>query len=294
MTISPAVETAANPGTSGSGSEPAPFFQRLDAAMERNASLLCVGLDTEPEKLPAPLRQLPVMEAIVAFNRQVIEATADLVACYKPNLAFYEALGPAGLEALQRTLALIPPEIPVIGDAKRGDIDNTMRLYAKALFDVYGFDAVTASPYLGRDALEPVMARRERGVFLLCRTSNPGSGEIADLNVNGQPLFLVIAERVHAWNTSGNLGLVVGATYPHELARVRERCPDLPILLPGVGAQQGALEESVAIGCDQRGRGLLVNAARQVLYASSDAQFPSAARQAAAQLRERINRARGA
>ncbi|MGH2351145.1 MAG: orotidine-5'-phosphate decarboxylase [Chloroflexota bacterium] len=270
----------------------APFKERLARAMARNDSLLCVGLDPEVGKLPAPLRNRPPAEAVVAFNRRIIEATADLVACYKPNLAFYEALGPAGLEALRETLALIPEEVLTIGDAKRGDIANTMRLYAQALFDVYGFDAVTASPYLGRDALEPLLCRTDRGVFVLCRTSNPGTAEITNLQVEGQPLFVRIAERVQAWNENGNTGLVVGATYPRDLATVREVCPDLPVLLPGVGAQHGALEDSVAAGLDGDRAGLLVVAARQVLYASSGDDFPQAARRVAQEVRARINRVR--
>jgi orotidine-5'-phosphate decarboxylase len=226
-----------------------------------------------------------------------VDATADLVAAYKPNLAFYEALGPAGMEALLRTRELIPPDVPVVGDGKRGDIDNTMRRYATALLDVYRFDCVTISPYLGRDAIQPVASRADRGVYLLCRTSNPGSGEIADLEVRGaggetRPLYLAIAERVRSWNSSGNLGLVVGATYPEELARVREVAPELPILLPGVGAQGGLLEASVEAGVDAQRGGLLVNASRQVLYASANDDFPAAARQAAQALRDRINAAR--
>jgi orotidine-5'-phosphate decarboxylase len=279
--------------TAGAAPRREPYFVRLDRAAQQNRSLLCVGLDVEPDRLPAPLRSLPLLDAVVEFNRAIVEATADLVACYKPNLAFYEALGPQGLEALRRTRALIPPHIPVIGDAKRGDIDNTMRKYAQAIFDVYDFDAVTASPYLGRDAVAPFLARTERGVYLLCRTSNPGSGEIADLDVGGRPLYLVIAERVQAWNTNRNAALVVGATYPPELERVRRVAPELPILLPGVGAQQGLLEESVQAGVDSRRGGLVVNAARQVLYASSGDDFPAAARQVAQELRDRINRARG-
>lgn len=290
ISISPGPTSTQNP--SASPANEVPFFARLEAVIRRNNSLLCIGLDVEPEKLPSSLQSLPAAEAVVAFNRQIIAATADVVACYKPNLAFYEALGPEGLEALRQTLALIPSDIPTIGDAKRGDIDNTMRLYAKALFDVYGFSAVTASPYLGKDALEPMLSRRDRGVFLLCRTSNPGSGEIADLNVDGRPLYLVVAERVQQWNKQGNIGLVVGATYPRELAQVRDVCPDLPVLLPGVGAQQGLLEDSVAAGIDRHGSGLVVNAARQVLYASSADDFPQAARRVALQLRDRINRVR--
>lgn len=270
------------------------FFQQLDAAMERNESLLCVGLDVEPDRLPEPLRGVSPLDAIVEFNRAIVDATIDIAACYKPNLAFYEALGPPGLEALRRTLAGLPAGTPVIGDAKRGDIENTMRLYARALFDVYGFGAVTASPYLGEDALAPFLNRTDRGVYLLCRTSNPGSGEISGIDAGGRPLYLVIADRVQAWNKNRNAGLVVGATYPEELSRVREVAPDMPVLLPGVGPQGGLLEQSVAAGVDRHGKGLLVNAARQVLYASSGADYPAAARRAALSLRERINRARGA
>jgi orotidine-5'-phosphate decarboxylase len=186
----------------------------------------------------------------------------------------------------------VPDGILTIGDAKRGDIGNTMRLYARALYDVYGFQAVTLSPYLGRDALEPFLERTDRGVFALCRTSNQGATEILELPVEGRPLFLTIAERIQSWNENHNLGLVVGATYPHDLARVRQACPDLPILLPGVGAQQGELEASVAAGMDREGKGLLVVSARQVLYASSGADFATAARRAALALRERISRVR--
>lgn len=274
------------------------YFGRLRDAATRKNTLLCVGLDVEPDRLPAALRERSAVDAIVEFNHRIVDATVDLVAAYKPNLAFYEALGPAGMEALLRTRELIPPDVPVIGDAKRGDIDNTMRRYATALFDVYRFDCVTLSPYLGRDAIEPFASRTDCGVYLLCRTSNPGSGEIADLQVrrpDGEtgPLYLAIAERVESWNSSENLGLVVGATYPHELARVREVAPDLPILLPGVGAQGGLLEQSVAAGVDSQRAGLLVNASRQVLYASGSDDFPAAARQAAQALRDRINAARG-
>ena len=273
-----------------------PFFDRLRARDAQLHSLLCVGLDPEPDRLPAPLRGADPATGIVDFVRRVVDATLDVVAAFKPNLAFYEALGPRGLDALLEIRRHIPREVPVIGDAKRGDIDNTMRRYATALFDVYDFDAVTASPYLGRDAIAPFASRAERGVYLLCRTSNAGSGEIADLSVetgaSRRPLYLTIASHVRTWNSSQSLGLVVGATYPEELARVREVTPDLPILLPGVGAQGGLLEASVKAGIDRDRGGLLVNASRQVLFASDGDDFPEAARRAAQTLRERINRAR--
>lgn len=286
--------TAGSPIVNGRGDmgEAASFRARLSMAVTRQQSLLCIGLDPEIGLLPERLRSLPPEEAVLAFNRHIIESTADLVVAYKPNLAFYESLGPAGLEALRLTLRLIPPGVLTIGDAKRGDIANTMRHYARALFDVYGFDAVTASPYLGQDALAPLAGRAERGVFVLCRTSNPGSAEIADLDVAGQPLYLRVAERVQAWNENDNLGLVVGATHPRQLAAVRRACPQLPVLLPGVGAQGGDLEEAVAAGLDESRAGLVVVAARQILYASDGDDYPLAARQAATALRDRINRMR--
>ena len=183
-------------------------------------------------------------------------------------------------------------KVPVIADAKRGDIDHTMRLYATAVFDVYGFDAVTASPYLGRDALLPFLDRADRGTYILCRTSNPGAADIAELDVGGEPLFMRVAERVPTWTSHANIGLVVGATAPTQLARVRAVAPVVPILLPGIGAQGGDLEASVAAGLDQTGDGLLVVVARQVMYASSGLRFAEDARTAAREIRDRINAAR--
>ena len=268
------------------------YGQRVAASAARNGSLLCVGLDAEPERLPTHLQSLPPAEAILAFNRAIIDATCDLVAAYKPNLAFYEALGPAGMEAFRATVAHVPFGIPVIADAKRGDIDNTSRAYARAIFDVYGCDAITANPYLGRDALAPFLDRADRGAYILCRTSNPGAAEIAELDVAGEPLYVRIAERAPTWTTHGNIGLVVGATAPTQLARVRAVAPTVPILLPGVGAQGGDLEASMAAGLDATGAGLLVVAARQVMYASSGRDFAEAARAAARRLRDQIESAR--
>jgi orotidine-5'-phosphate decarboxylase len=268
------------------------YVERLAAASKRNGSLLCVGLDAEPNKLPAHLQALPPAEAVLAFNRDLIDATSDLVAAYKPNLAFYEALGPIGMEAFRATVAHVPHGIPVIADAKRGDIDNTSRAYARAIFDVYGCDAITANPYLGCDALAPFLERDDRGTYILCRTSNPGAADIAELDVAGEPLYVRVAERAPKWTTHGNIGLVVGATAPAQLARVRAVAPEVPILLPGVGAQGGDLRASMAAGLDATGAGLLVVAARQVMYASSGRDFAEAARVAARQLREQIESAR--
>jgi orotidine-5'-phosphate decarboxylase len=277
------------------------FFQKLAGAVERNESLLCVGLDPDPDRFPAGL---PAGQAgardVATFQRAIIEATSDLVCAYKPNLAFYEALGEPGLEALRATLAAVPGDVPVIGDAKRGDVGHTARAYARALFDGWGFDAVTVNPYLGGDSLEPFLEREDRGVFLLCRTSNPGARDLQDLPVllgeglPARPLFEVVAERAKEWNTRGNVGLVVGATYPEELGRLREICPQMTFLVPGVGAQGGDLEASLRRGLDAGGGGLIINVSRQVLYASQGEDFAAAARQAALALRDEIRRWREA
>jgi orotidine-5'-phosphate decarboxylase len=273
------------------------FQERLTAAVDTNASLLCAGLDPVLDRLPARVRSDDVESAIVAFNAGIIEATSDLVCAYKPNLAFYLAHGRAGAAALEGTRRLIPDHIPVILDAKVGDMDNTAAAYATAYFDTWGFDAVTANPYLGEDSLAPFMRRPDRGVIIVCKTSNPGSGDLQDISsLDGdrqQPLYLTVAERVASWSERwpATLGLVVGATYPEELAAVRRRCPDAPILLPGVGAQGGDLDASLNAGLDARGAGVLVSASRAVIFAGSacDADWADAVREAASELRDAIN-----
>jgi orotidine-5'-phosphate decarboxylase len=266
------------------------FLEKLTGAARANSSLLCVGLDVSLDALPEGIARTPA--GVVEFSRAIVEATADLVCAFKPNLAFYEALGPAGLDALLQTRHLIPANIPVIADAKRGDVGHTASAYARALFDVYGFDAVTASPYLGRDSLEPFLERADRGVFVLCRTSNPGARDLQDLNVGGEPLYRLVARLVAEWNQRGNAGLVVGATYPREIAEVRSIAPTLPLLIPGVGAQAGDLAAAVRAGVDARGERAIVNSSRQVLYASSGRDFAAAARAVAIVLRDQINEAR--
>lgn len=273
------------------------FRERLRAASERSGSLLCVGLDPDPARLPTHLGPADDARTVLAFNRAIIEATADLVCAYKPNLGFYLAYGPAGVEALIETRRLIPPEIPVILDAKVGDLGNTSVAYARAYFDAWNFDAVTVHPYMGEDSLEPFLSRSDRAVFVLVKTSNPGSGDLQDLPVTDEgttePLYLRVAERARRWQGRyGTCGLVVGATYPRQLAEVRERCPDLPILVPGVGAQGGDLTTTVQAGLDSAGGGLLINAARGVIYAGTGPDFAQAARRAAIELRDAINQAR--
>lgn len=273
------------------------FSERLRAASERSGSLLCVGLDPDPRRLPTQLGPADAAATVLAFNRAIIEATADLVCAYKPNLGFYLPYGPAGLEALIETRRLVPPEIPVILDAKVGDLGNTSVAYARSYFDAWDFDAVTVHPYMGEDSLEPFLSRPGRGVFVLAKTSNLGSGDLQDLPVNDagvtEPLYLRVAARVQRWQGRyGDCGLVVGATYPRQLEEVRKRCPDLPLLVPGVGAQGGDLTATVQAGLDATGGGLLINAARGVIYAGSGTDFADAARHAAATLRDEINRAR--
>jgi orotidine-5'-phosphate decarboxylase len=271
------------------------FLEKLLAAARRNNSLICIGLDPEEARLPAHLRAQP--NAIIAFHRAIIEATADLVCAYKPNLAFYERLGPAGLTILQETLRLIPAHIPTIGDAKRGDTDNTARQYARALFETYGFDAVTVNPYLGHDSLQPFFDHQEKGVIVVCRTSNPGARDLQDLLVSQgaeapAPLYEHVARQVLEWNAAGNAGLVVGATYPEELRRIRQIAPDLPILIPGVGAQGGDLAAAAREGVDAAGERAIISTSRAVLYASDGRDFAERAASVTRALRDAANEAR--
>ena len=273
------------------------FLEKLLAAERQNQSLLCVGLDPEVECLPKSLRTLPVEKAVVQFCRAIIEATAPYASTFKPNLAFFEVLGPAGLVAFQEVVRAIPAHIPVLADAKRGDIGNTARNYAAAIFETYGCDAVTVHPYLGYDAVAPFLAYRDKGVFLLCRTSNPSARDFQDLPVEdddglSRPLYEVVAKRVQSWNEAGNCALVVGATYPQELRTIRALCPDLPILVPGIGAQGGDLEATVPAAVDAHGECALFSASRSILYADSSSHYAEAAGEAARTLREQINHVR--
>ena len=280
------------------------FGAKLRAAAERAGSLACVGLDPDLSRFPAHLRGLDPGEAIVRFNAAIVEATADLVCAYKPNLGFYVEHGPAGIEALLETRKLIPAHVPVILDCKVGDMASTSSAYARGYLGTWGFDAITANPYQGEDALAPFFAYEGRGVFVLCKTSNPGSGDLQDLPVGGtagadgspEPLYLSLAERAAAWDDRhpAAVGLVVGATYPEQLAAIRARGPDLPILLPGVGAQGGDLERSVRAGVDAAGGNLLVSSSRGVIYAGAGHGFAERAREAALALRDAIDAVRPA
>jgi orotidine-5'-phosphate decarboxylase len=273
------------------------FLEKLSMASRQHNSLLCVGLDPEPDRFPAHLRSMPVAQAVVHFCQAVIEATAPYVCAYKPNLAFFEVLGPEGMYVFQEVLRAIPAPVPIIADAKRGDLGNTARNYAAALFDVYGCDAVTVNPYLGYDSVAPFLAYQQKGVLLLCRTSNPSAHDFQDLPVQGEkgqvrPLYEVVARRVQSWNEAGNCGLVVGATYPQELRAIRALCPNMPILIPGVGVQGGDLEASVIAGVDAMGEKAIIAVSRSVLYAGSGNDFATVAANEARLLRDRINEAR--
>lgn len=276
----------------------ATWGERLAAAAAAHRSLLCVGLDPDPARLPSPLRGVEVEEAVVRFNAGIVEATADLACAYKPNLGFYLGLGLPGLRALERTRRLLPAGTPAILDAKIGDVASTATAYARGVFDALGFDAVTLNPYLGEDALAPFLGRPDRGLFIVCKTSNPGAGQFQDLPLAGagepEPLFRAVARRSAAWAATypATVGLVVGATWPDDLAAIRRLCPEQPILLPGVGAQAGDLERSVRAGLDARSGGLLVNASRAILYAGDGADWAERARESALQLRDAIEAAR--
>jgi orotidine-5'-phosphate decarboxylase len=267
------------------------FADKLAAAVARNDSLVCVGLDPDPRQVPDAVRARP--DWLAYFAAGIVEATADLVCCYKPNLAFYEALGEAGLAGLRATLRAMPVDVPVLLDAKRGDIGVSAAAYAAALFDDLGADAVTASPYLGFDTLEPFLRYADRGVFVLCKTSNPGAAEFQDLLVEAEgarrPLYEHVARAAAHANQHGNVGLVVGATHPEAFRTVRAAAPDLPLLVPGVGAQGGDLAMAVGEGQDRHGAGVLIASSRVILYASRGADWQTAARAAAEALRAAIN-----
>jgi orotidine-5'-phosphate decarboxylase len=268
------------------------FSQRLAAIQKTTNSLLCVGLDTDPAKLPSTIRGSD--DAVSEFNRRIIEATRDLVCAYKLNLAFYEATGERGWSTLRQTLSYIPEGILAIGDAKRGDIGNTATLYAQALFKTLGFHAATVNPYLGSDSVEPFLSDPDRGAFILAVTSNPGAKDFQYLKVGARPLYERVIRKVKSWNAKGNCGVVVGATRPAELRRIRALVPDLPILIPGIGAQGGDLKSAVRYGCNRDGLLALINASRSVLYASGGEDFADAARREAMRLRDEINRYREA
>lgn len=272
------------------------FTQSLAAAWEKNNSLLCVGLDPDPAKFPAHFNGRE--DAIFEFCKAIVDATADLACCFKPQIAYFAARRAEDqLEALIDHIHAQHPDIPVILDAKRGDIGSTAEQYAMEAFERYGADAVTVNPYLGRDSVEPYLAWKNKGVILLCRTSNPGGSDLQflDIDANGktEKLYEHLARLIATeWNSDGQCALVVGATFPAEIARVREIVGTLPLLVPGIGAQGGDIEATVWAGRTADGTGLMINSSRAILYAGKDEDFAAAARQVALETRDTINRYR--
>jgi orotidine-5'-phosphate decarboxylase len=271
------------------------FIDKLSAAWTRNNSLLCVGLDPDLARFPAHLQGQP--DAIVQFCKAIIDATADLACAFKPQIAYFAALGAEGqLEQICAYLREQYPPIPLVLDAKRGDIGATAHQYAREAFDRYGADAVTVNPYMGFDSVEPYMAWPDRGVIVLCRTSNAGGSDLQFLDVGGQPLYQHVARLVaDKWNKNGQCALVVGATFPEELAQVRAIVGDMPLLVPGVGAQGGDVEATVRSGRTAAGAGMMINSSRAIIYAQPQGgeDFAAAARRVALETRDAINRYRG-
>lgn len=278
------------------------FTEQLASAWQKNVSLLCVGLDPDPAKFPAHLQGKP--DAIFRFCAEIADATADLACAFKPQIAYFAARRAEDqLEALIDHIHEKHPGVPVILDAKRGDIGSTAEQYAIEAFERYRADAVTVNPYMGRDSVEPWLAYQDKGVILLCRTSNPGgsdlqfqkicgsAGTTAEVGAGGTALYELVAEKVaKEWNTTGQCALVVGATFPGEIARVRELVGDMPLLVPGIGAQGGDIEATVNAGKTANGTGLMINSSRAILYAGRDEDFAAAARRVAQETRDAINR----
>ncbi|MEE9169084.1 MAG: orotidine-5'-phosphate decarboxylase [bacterium] len=264
------------------------FNERLRTICLEKGSLLAIGLDPDVDKIPAFLNEFesPVLE----FNKSIINATSDLVCAYKLNLAFYEQFGISGWRSLKKTIELIPDDVLVILDGKRADIGNTSEKYARSMFDELNSDAVTVNPYMGSDSIAPFIRDESKGAFVLCLTSNPGARDFQFLPVDGQYLFEKIAQKAIEWNKQDNVGLVVGATQAQNMKQVRRIAPNLPFLIPGVGAQGGDLETAVAAGRDNEGAGMVIPLSRTILYKSSDTDFASRSREAALGIRDKINR----
>jgi orotidine-5'-phosphate decarboxylase len=272
------------------------FPLKLQEAWKNNNSLVCVGLDPDRARIPAYLSK--DSDVVFSFNKAIIDATADLVCAYKPQFAYYA--GQNALGSLRKTLAYLRdshPEIPIILDVKRGDIGPTAMMYARECYDYYEADAVTVNPYMGSDTLKPFLDDPDKGVFILCRTSNPGSVDFQDLKIegDGRRLFELVAEKaVKSWNYNGNAGLVAGATFPKDLGTIRRIVGDMTLLVPGIGAQGGDVEAVVKNGLSGTGTGMVINSSRGILYANNGTKFAEGAREATMLLRDQINHARAA
>lgn len=277
-------------------------FRKLLEQHWSNSRFVCVGLDSELEKIPQAAHQrhrdgsIAIKETIIAFNHAIIDATKDLVCAYKPNTAFYEAYGLAGIAALEETMKLlhtIAPQVPIILDAKRGDIGNTNNGYIASAFDHLKADAITLHPTMGKKSLQPFLDRAEKGIIILCRTSNEGAEEFQNLSINGEELYKKIARHVSTkWNENHNCGLVVGATCPDELREVRQIVDTMPLLIPGIGAQGGSIQETVKAAKDRNHAGMIINSSRGIIFASAEKDFATAAHNETAKLHQLINQYR--
>ncbi len=268
------------------------FFDKLNRIIEKNNSLLCIGLDPDMDKLPDHIREKN--SPIFTFNKAIIDATHDLVCAYKPNIAFYEAQGIEGLQQLKKTIEYAQknfPEIPIVLDAKRGDIGNTAKMYAKSVFEYWQADAVTVYPHLGLDSLLPFFSYKEKCTILLLKTSNPDSKQFQDLVVDGKPYYLTMGEKIAQWKYD-NFGIFVGATYPKELKELRSIFPKRIFLSAGMGAQQAQIKEAVQAGIDKNKSGIMFNASRSIIYASIDTNFAKKAREIALETKKTINQFR--
>lgn len=268
------------------------FIESVNSARKKNNSFLCVGLDPNVSKFPKDLQN--DAQQIFSFNKAIVDATADLVCCYKPQIAYYAALGAE--KQLEMTIDYIHgnyPQIPVILDAKRNDIGSTAEMYAIEAFKRYKADALTVNPFMGSDTLDPFLSYEDKGVIVLCKTSNPGSDDFQNQLINTQPLYMLIAEKAQKqWNKNGNVCLVVGATYPQEMKAIREAAPSIPFLVPGIGAQGGDVESVMKNGSDSDGAGLIINSSRAIIHAGSGSDFAECARNAAIKQRDAINAAK--
>ncbi len=266
--------------------------EKLQNITARNESLLCVGLDSDLGRIPEFLRKTSTLP-LFDFNKAIIDATKDLVCAYKLNMAFYEAEGSSGFQALEKTIHIIPKDVVVILDGKRNDIGNTAKKYARSLFEALKADAVTVNPYLGKDGITPFLEYTDKCSFILCRTSNPSAGDFQDLQVSHQPLYQIVAQKIHDWNVHENCGAVVGATYPEELKKVRSLLGEtIPILIPGIGKQGGDIEKTVKNGTNAKKEMALINSSREIIFAGEKEDFAEHSRRKAESVRDEINKYR--
>jgi len=266
------------------------FNEKLSKIVDKNDSLLCVGLDIDKEKIPKHLFKSS-KNPYLDFNKEIIDATKDIVCAYKLNMAFYEVFGKDGFELLEKTVEYIPKDAIIILDGKRNDIGNTAKKYAESLFEKFNADAVTVNPYLGKDGVVPFLEYKDKCTFVLCRTSNPSAVDFQDVKVSKTPLYQLVAEKINEWNVYGTCGAVVGATYPDELKTIRKILGEsIPILVPGIGAQGGDLEKSVEYGTNKDGEMAIIVSSRGIIYAGKDENFAEKARDEAISLMEEINK----